>query len=370
MATLEQILNYRNLTGVVRAIKSGIPNPLPDSFFKVGRRFSGNKGEYFKINGTRQLARVVQYGAPAKRRELLGVTDVPIILMHSFESQQWPLAMTIALTKMSELSKDNMGEEQANYQSAEFKRLFSNTRIAATMMALFAGKIFVDSAGNILPTSTGAAYTIDFGMAANNQNQCNSLIGTTWSNAAAPIMSDLLNLQKRAAQLTGYEIKHAFYGGNVPNYIASNTLAEQYLIRNPGMNQKFLDTGLIPNGFGGIENWHYVGKAFFNDKNGTNQSIGSISGGSGTVDDMVTFTPEPSPDWFEIMEGSFPVPTSIVPQMGADAATMLGNVSEQFGMFSYAQLAMNPPQVEQFAGDTFLPVLKVPDSVFQAIVKF
>ncbi len=40
----------------------------------------------------------------------------------------------------------------------------------------------------------------------------------------------------------------------------------------------------------------------------------------------------------------------------------------QFGMFSYAKVTDNPVTVRHFAGDTFLPVLKVPAAVWIADV--
>lgn len=363
MATLEQILNHRNLTGVIRAVKSGIPQPLPAEFFRVNRRVSGNKAEYFKISGNRQVARIAQYGSPAQRREMRGIDSVPITLLHSFESQQWPLAMTINLTKMTDLSQDSMGEQQAEFQTAEFKKLFSNLRIVSALMALFKGIIYVDGKGNILPTSTGAAYSIDFGVPANNKNQLNGLISTSWDNASSDIITQLLKLRTHALKLTGYEITHAFYGDEIPELIAKNTLAQAYLARNPGMNQSFINTPtVVPPGFGGIRNWIYAGNTFFADKDGTNQTLLAADG--------IVFTPDHDFDWFEVIEGSFPVPTTVIPQMGSDARAMLANVSEQYGMFSYGQLTLNPPSVEQFAGDTWLPTLKVPEAIFQADVKF
>lgn len=362
MATLEQILNYRNLTGVIQSIKSGIPQPLPEAFYRVGRRVSGDKAEYFRITGSRQTARLAQYGSPSQLRDLRGLDNINVKLLHTIESQQWPLTLTINLSKMSELTKDDEGRQQAEYQSGEFKRLFANLRIAATLMTLFSGKIYVDKNGNILPTSTGSAYTIDSYVPSSNQGQLGGTISTKWSNTAANITTQLINLKNKASKTTGYEIEYAFYGDSVPEWIAANATAKEYLARNPQMQQQYLNTGLIPNGFGGIKNWVYAGNAFYQDNTGTNQSLLGAS--------QVVFTPAPSPDWWDTFEGSYPVPTSVVPEVGADATTMLGRVSEVFGTFQYGLLTMDPPSVKQVAGDTFLPVLKVPAAIWQATVDF
>jgi hypothetical protein len=46
----------------------------------------------------------------------------------------------------------------------------------------------------------------------------------------------------------------------------------------------------------------------------------------------------------------------------------LGNFTQAQGAFSYAKVGHNPPGVEHFAGDTFLPLLKNPWAVFLADV--
>jgi len=364
MATLEQILNFRNLTGVIHSIKSGIPNPLPEQFMRPGKKFSGNRAEYFRITGTRQVAKIVQYGSPARRREMREVDLVPVTLMHSLESQQWPLAMTIALTKMTDLAHDRMGEQQAEYQTREFKKAFANLRIAAACYCLFQGNIYTTTSGDLAAaaTSTGVTTgtTINFSVPANNTGNCNSIISSTWENATTPIMTQLRQIQTAAIEATGYELEHAFYADQVPGYIGRNTEAQNFLQLNPAMNQQYLTTGAVPEGFGGIKHWHPAGHAFFNDASGTNQKI--------LPEKSLVLTPESDPEWFEIFEGSFPVPNTVIPQMGGDAESMLRNVTEQFGMFGYGQLTLNPPTVEQFAGDTFVPVLKVPAAIYQLTV--
>ena len=362
MATIEEILNHRNLTGVIKSVKSGIPNPLPPAFFNVGRRFSGNKAEYFRITGTRQTARLPHYGSPAQRRDLRGLDNVPVTLLHTFESQQWPMHIMVNLTKMGGTDQDGKGQEQAEYQTGEFKRLFANLRIAAAVMVLFGGIIYVDKSGNLLPTSSGSSYSIQFGMQSANQGQLGGTISTTWANTAATIITQLVNLRTKARKLTGYPIEYAFYGDSIAELIASNATAQQYLKLNPQMNAEFIGSGMVPQGFGGIKNWIYAGDSFYADSSNTNQTL--LGAG------QIIFTPAPSPDWWDIFEGSYLVPTTINPQIGGDSTTLLKNIAEEYGMFQYAQMTMNPPSIEQFAGDTFLPVLKVPNAIWQATVVF
>jgi hypothetical protein len=359
MASLEQILYFRNLTGVIESIKAGIPCPLPDAMLKSHKQVSGNRAEYFKITGTRQVARIVQYGSPAQRQGLREVDSVPITLMHSFEDMAWPLSLMIALTQMSELKKDAKGTEQAEYQSRNFKKRFVNLRQVAAMQALFTGILYWDKNGNLLPSSAGAAASVDFSVPAGNKTTVGGLI-TGWNTTSTDIIGQIEALQAKAVAASGYPITTAYYANGVASWIGANTTALQYLKFNLEMGTQYVkNKSRIPQGFGGIANWIYAGDTFYADSTNTNRVIMPAA--------TVVFTPDVDEEWWDIYEGSFLVPKTVTPQMNQSASDMLSeaNLAEVFGQFGYGQLSMNPPTVVQYAGDTFLPILKVPGAIYQ-----
>ena len=67
---------------------------------------------------------------------------------------------------------------------------------------------------------------------------------------------------------------------------------------------------------------------------------------------------------YELMEGSFMVPTSF--NASANMASALGSLKQVYGMGSFAVPTMNPPTCEMYFFDQQLPVWKVPNSMFQA----
>ena len=87
-------------------------------------------------------------------------------------------------------------------------------------------------------------------------------------------------------------------------------------------------------------------------------------------DDQVAFTPEPTPDWIGWLEGTYPVPTSVGTVNGDAALTLRSSVTTAAGLFAYGVLNVDPVTVKMVAGDTFLPVLKVPKAIFIAQVRF
>ena len=366
MATLESILGARNLCGMIQAVKSGVPRRLPDSFFKATRRVNGNTAEYFKFTGTRKMARVTAYGSPAKGRELKDVSLQPVVLMHTFESIKMPGGVLVNLLDPQGGQKQELGMEEVSRQVAEFAALFDNLRVNSVQMALASGSLNFDTDGNLLPGAAGAQFSVNFTIPAGNQGQLdvmgtgNPIISAPWSNSGTPIIKQIGLLQQQAVQLTGYEIAHAFYGTNIPSYLANNTEGQAFLSRNPMANQQYLDTGQIPQGVAGLQ-WHALGSAFFEDPTGTVQSL--------LGPDSIVFTPEPSPEWYELVEGSMVVPTDLG-KLGGSGAAVLPDLREAFGRFAYAKVTDNPVAIEMFAGDTFLPLIKVPAAVFQATVKF
>jgi hypothetical protein len=354
--SISQILSYTTLTGSIQATTSGIPNPFPPAFFKSTKKVTGNRGRYTRFTGERRTARSTKYGAPARNRGLRDVGEVDVKLLHTFESQTMdPLVMKQLRSKDSyELDK---GLNEVSRQVTEFKRLFDNLRVAAVAQVLRNGILYFDGDGNLLPSSSGAVDSHSFQMSANNQNQLNSIITASWALNTTDIPLQLRNLKKRSRRLTGYPLKYAFYGESIPSYLTANDYVLDYLARNPTMQAKWLDSAEIPDGLFGFT-WVPAYEAFYEDADGTNQDLWN--------GDSVVFTPEVSDDWWEFLEGSFEVPTTVNVMTDAEAA--MRSLATQHGMFGYGVVTHNPPTVCGYYGDTFIPALKVPDAIFQADV--
>lgn len=167
---LEAILGMRNLCGMIQSVVGRCPEDiLPPEMYKVTRSIEGNRGTYFKVRGTRQTARIVQYGSPSKARELPGVSEEPLTLLHSFEHCIHPAAL---LSNLAAEHQDNpdaeikqrLGLQTVTRQIEVFGDLFKNLRVSCIYSALANGVIYWDAGGNLLPSSTGAVYTVNFGI--------------------------------------------------------------------------------------------------------------------------------------------------------------------------------------------------------------
>lgn len=356
--TIEQVLAARNLCGLIRGVVTGVPSDiLPPSFLTPNKTVEGNHGTYTQVNGTRKTARIVQYGSPSQKRGLAGISEKAVTLLHTFEHQHHnPLVLQNLLSEDSEV-KQTMGKQTVARQVSEFGALFKNLRISAVYSALAQGAIYFDADGNLLPTASGATVTVDYGVPAGNKAQLDvfgsgAIISASWATAGTLIGNQIRALKKAARKKTGYPIVHAFYGSSIPDYLLANTQIQALIAASPRLSEAAA-AGDVPQGLCGLQ-WHPVDQAFYDDANDVLQDWFGA--------DTVVFTPEPSPDWYEFLEGTYPVPNSLT--VSADASAALGNVTAQAGPFSYAVVTDDPVGIKHLAGDTFLPVMKVPGAIF------
>ena len=362
MKTLAQVLSYKNLIGLIQAIVGSVPaDIIPAGFLSITDNTIGNTGTYMKVEGTRETARIVHYGSPSQKRDLTGIAEVPVTLLHTFEHVSHPAALLQNLREEVGPMRQQMAKQTVSRQLGIFGQRFRNLRISAVYSALAKGAIYFDGEGNLLPSSTGAKVTIDFGVPAGNKSQLNvfgegNILGAAWDAAGTDIPKQLNALHDAARELTGYPLRYAFYGKNVPSYLLTNNMVKAAIAGSPRLSENVY-RGEIPDGLCGLT-WVPANSAFYAD------NAGVIRRWFG--DDQIVFAPEPSPEWWGVIEGSYVIPTKL--DVMRDAADALASVDQVMGPFSYATLSDDPVSVKHFGGDTFLPVLKVPGAVFLAEV--
>lgn len=353
--TIQQILHARSLSGVIQAVKPGIPRILPAGFYAPTKNVRGNAAEYTRVVGRRDLAMAVQYGSPSKELTQKGVGRVPVKLWHTFLNMKHDVEVLDMLRAYDNPEVQEMGIQELVRQSGDFATVFENTRDSLMHSALFTGYLYFDSDGNLLPTSSGAMVTVDFGVPASHRNQLDilgagAIIAASWATAGTDIVAHINGIKSALTQKSGYVPTYAFYGKNIPAYFARNTGIGALL-----QTDRQLAEGLGSNGtftLGGIT-WVNAQDAFFVDQAG---AIKTWVGADGVI-----FSPMPSAEWWELLNGSYVVPTG--KNIGGNALDMLADLQRTQGRFSYAELTIDPPGIKHYAGDTFLPTLKAPLAV-------
>ncbi|MCC5829075.1 MAG: major capsid protein [Phycisphaeraceae bacterium] len=361
--TLNQMLRGRNLTGLVQGIRSGLPTILPEIFLTPTRNIKGDLVEWFEVRGVRDVARQAHYGGPAHARTLEGMTRRSATMIHSFEHQSLPVAAWPNLTHPETGNAQDMARQEIERQTRAFKQRFVNLRQAATACAISTGRLYFDDQGQLLPAESGSVWGVDFNIPPSNRGKLVASDGiiqgssAKWSAGGTDILWQLRLLKSLAARTTGYPLAYAFYGAHIPTYLAGNEGISNWIhsgVPSTGETaEAVMQGGELPGNLFGLK-WIPMADAFFASADGTLHNVHDP--------DTVVFTPAPSPDWFELIQGSYAVPTGAPTEHDGDS------LEEVFGMFSYATLEHNPPSLVQYAGDTFLPLIKVPGAVFHAQV--
>jgi hypothetical protein len=362
---IEAILSYENLTSVGAKVLGGVPDDLlPAGFFRVERQIRGTSGFFRQFENSRQVAQI-NTGSASKAQEMFGMDQTPFHCLRVFNSILFDQDQLGQIQQPDNIQVDEHGEREIARQLAERFREVLNLRISSVYSALTKGALYFDSDGQLQTSSSGAAITVNYNIPAGNKTQLDvfgdgDIIAADWDEAGTDIPAHVMALKAASRKLSGYKTDMAFYGSSLPSWFLKNTLLKEMYPSSTGIPAS-LASGMIPSGFMGIKRWVPLNEAFFV----TNQQS-SATYNEWMADDIVVFTPDIEQDgWYGWVEGSKSVPTNLDIQTG----NYTGGLRTAFGPFAYGHNSADPVGVKVLYGDTFLPIIKVPNAVFIADVK-
>ena len=360
-SSIQDLLGFTPLTKLVETLPDGIPNILGEAvpkIFSTTEQFPGNRFSRTTYAGTRKLARNVPYMGAAKStpKQNFGIQDLQAL------SPKEKIEFNDEFLRLyREFDRYEMQKSRAleiiKKQTAALKSKMMDFKIAA-VHSLFgqAGKIHLDIDGYMLPSSAGVDNTIDNQIPAANIGNVGGFFTASWATATTDILTSVLNFKTFARQQCSRMMKYAFYGKNVASYIVNNDYFQPYLMRNPQMNNQYVNSGVIPDGFLGLT-WVPMQDTFYEDAAGTIRELFPA--------DQITFTPEIEESVWSIYQGTTPVPKRFGLQNSPDAANDLGGLfTEHPGMASYTFATIEPISIAQYMVDCFLPNFKVPNAFF------
>lgn len=361
--SLQEILGYVPLTKRIETVKNGVPALLPPAFYqrKPEFRVPGDRTNHIETAGTRKNARIVPYGAPGQQIDHLPLSSRPVRFLHTEEKLQFSNELYMMLRQYENyLPMVQRVADEARRQTQNAGTRQDNLTKSAVHVMLATGGLHFDADNFLLPSSAGAAYTIDYGVPANNQNQANGAIDASWALSTTNIPGHLKTLRQRARFTTSYPLKYALYGKNVMSHMLRNEFVRNYLVSLGGADRakSWLDSGEIPSKMFDFE-WIPMNEVFFDTEAGTTTEIWG--------DDTLVLTPDPADsNVYGIYEGSMPVPNNF--SLTGDVMGQWANVTEAYGTYGYGYTA-GPWSGEALGlygvyGDTFLPRLMNPAAYY------
>lgn len=360
--SLRDVLAAPQLCGAYETVKTGIPDVFPPEFYKSDHEVNENTGSYFQVEGQREVAEIAAYGSRSTATQLKGVTEVPVILLHVCKN------ITLPMTKLGNLiRKDSSGsnlliDEKGVQEIARHVRnsvqLVKNLKIAMLAQSLALGNTYFDAEGRLLPSASGTKTTAPVGTASANIGNLTAVLSgsTAWSNTSADIADQLIQLDQKAMDETGFSLEYAFYGRNIVKYLTGNAKMASFMARNEVANDVFLRKGRIAE-LGNLT-WLPGYRASYRDSTETTQRL--------IGDDQVIFTPAPDPSWIGWINGGYAIPNST--NVVHDAIEALANIEVVYGDFMYASVETDPVSIKLIFGTTTLPTIRVPKAAYSLTV--
>lgn len=356
---LDTVLGYAVLTAPVNKYMTLLPRVLPQQLYTQTNNVLGDRYRRITFRGTRKSSKRARYGAPPKLVQRTGFGSEDMVMIHSIES--------IEVGNPNELQKlyrgyDNYEAVQGitaefDRQGADFAVRQMNLVTTAIHSAIAYGKIGFDANDDITLNFGAAQEVVSLGIPAGNITAAS----VDWSDPTQNIVTWLQNFLSAARIATGWPLKYAICGKNVAGYIANNTAFREYL-KYTGNGEYYTQTGRIRDGVLDMT-WVFAQDTYFEDGAGTYTEIFPA--------DQITFLPELTPDFYQLQYGSYLVPKEFAfvnaPMVsGQDIGQQLRDMLEQvYGPFRYAVGQMYPtPRLELTQGNTFIPDIKRPESMY------
>lgn len=261
---------------------------------------------------------------------------------------------------------DANGQSYVTRQQAYLAQRFRNMR-EFMVSRMFRGSFqLLQSGDDWIPVDSGGHFTVDYQIPAGNKGQLDMLgtgniIDVSWADPSANIIGHCLKINAAFEQLHGYPLRHIWCNSNVLQHMLRNTS----LINAGGTaNVVFSAWGTSP--YVGPDNIPDSGhEVVFRglpwltvhvydaglDVNNTFTKFFS--------DTQAVFLPDPSPDLWEMHEGS-----EVVAENYNDPG------SERYGLAAWSQRTLQPAGWELLAVDNCIPALYIPKSIANATVVF
>lgn len=371
--TLAQLLKTEVITGTISRIKT--PMSRLQDFFGMGPggintdQVSGRDIGWDIFDQTRLLA---TGRAPATGPARVTRNPVGHVSARCYRSYESIVINEEEIFRGRPLGQqygeiDQRGQNYIARQESYLAQKFKNMREFMVSRMLRGGFDITQDGDDYIPVELAAGmFSVDFQVPAGNKSQLNmtgggDIIGTSWANAAAPIISDLMQINAAFEELHGRPLAHVWMNSNTFQNVLANT--------------QVINTGGTANTFFQEMRWSPAKSAEQIADTGIEVTLRGfplvkfhVYDGGLTVngvyskffpDNYASFLPEPAADWVAMKEGS-----ELIREKPNTESV------EAFGLKAWALMVDDPPGFDLRVVDNCIPALFVPKAVTYAAVVF
>lgn len=359
--SLEEILHPHVVTEAYREEANRFfTNPLVDFYSRQIRDYTGDRFEFAYRQAMKEPAPANLRGQPARVLQPTGLSERRIYMLHAFNEIGLSMDALQMIRRPSDETLQKKGREEIQRQFEDFGDRHLIFRAVCLAKTLTQGVIHFNAEGQVLESSSGAAYSVDFGVPASHKNQLDpgsgNLIATSWDDPAAKILDDLDEIRIQAETENGGEPKHIWLHHTAKRWLRDNTQLQGYVQGSPDKVDRVLAGSMIEdlNGW----TWHFY-SGTYQAADGTTKPYLPTS--------QALITPELGP-WLRAVNGSELITSFEGIKSSVDAA--LGEISEVFGDFAYVKLVDNPTKLVLRMGTNFVYAFANPNAVWMPTIDF
>lgn len=356
-ASVREILDPRTLTASYQQMAGLAPVPIQEQFIRAdAEQVDDNQVRSFYDPADVTPAPGNNFGASARVLSMGDAREQLFTLIYTFNAVEMPEIVFQAIRDPEGYYLQQKGVKEVARIIGKFRNRLLRFRELVTAKVLTVGKIYMDGAGQVLESSSGAVTTYDYNVPSANQGNIGGIIDLQWTDPTADIprqieLLDDLSVRNNVPACTDVWMNKANLG-----YLRNNNAFREWAKRNEAAQTVILNGGMIENLWG--KTWHFYNHVY-KSAAGTNTAFIPKTGTGSVV-----FTPPPTDPWVKAVLGKTMIPKSFEPV--ADPGTALDNIDSVFGPFAYALVKHDPVMLVTYLGDKFGLFFNESKAIYQA----
>lgn len=283
------------------------------------------------LNRSGDEARTLTTGDGATRKGSLFV---------AFNKIRMPMDAVSALREPDSMAMQEKGQLALQNVFDRFSERHAIQKELIVSKILTTGFVYLDAQGNVLESSSGAAVTAEFDVAASHKTNLNGIINKLWSDNTAKILDNCDSIRDQAESENAEAPTDLWVHPLSKRHLRNNDQFIEWCVES-GVNADTILRGDMIEGLAGF-NWHFYGGKY-KDATGTMQNYIPVTQG--------IMTPPPTGGWLKKSQGLSLVPTDL--NIQSDWQTALNSVVPMYGKFSYAKMKDDPLALYLYMGDKF-----------------
>lgn len=356
---LHEILHPKVVTQTYRE-ESGrfFRNPLVEFCNANIRDYTGDRFEFAYRAAMKEPAPANFRGQPARVLQPTGLSERRVYMLHAFNEVALSMDALQMIRRPGSLTLQEKGRQEIRRQFEDFGDRHQIFRAVCLAKTLTAGEIHFNAAGQVLESSVGAAYSVDFGVSDSHKGDLDDGGGPTidvlWDDPSAAILDQLEAVRIKAEEENAEEPRHIWLHHAAKRWLRENEQIKTYVQGSPEKVDRILSGSFIEDLAGW--RWHFFS--------------GSYAAADGTTRPYIprnqaVLTPEIGP-WLRAANGSELITSFEGIRGGVESA--LSEVTEVFGDFAYVKLVDNPTKLVLRMGTNFVYAFANPNAIWMPTI--